>query len=185
MSAVSAEYSLDRSQPHLVQKFWPGEWGLAHLEQAFLCSGTLVPAGRTKNMRNSTGTTPRMGRFRNGHGMPRTNAAPPQSHGFRFRASAVRAVQTATNGTRKTRRISVASSPNMRLCLPQSRTEHSYWHRDRQLGNRTSNPENGSIRNVSFVSVTLNIQEFTLLGNAEALHRAFRQFVRIRIIGIR
>ena len=58
-----------------------------------------------------------MGRLMPGQGIPRTKAAPPHSQGLRPRACAIRAVQKATNGTRKTRRISVVSNPKMRPSL--------------------------------------------------------------------
>ena len=58
VSLASGEYSRDRSQPHLVQKFCPGEWELAHLGQVLRCGRLLdCSVGLTKNMRYRTGAT--------------------------------------------------------------------------------------------------------------------------------
>ena len=100
MSLASGEYSLDRSQPHLVQKFCPGEWGLAHLGQALrcVCLG-LCSVGLTKNMRYRTGATLKSRNWSKGS-RPTTRAAPPHTHGLRPLAKAARAVQKATKKVR-------------------------------------------------------------------------------------
>ena len=87
------------------------------MEQVLRLSLVRCPVGLTKNIKKSTGTSPRIGRLTPGQGIPSTNAVPPHSHGLRPRALASRAVQIATNGTRKTRSRSVVSSPKISPCL--------------------------------------------------------------------
>ena len=113
VSPPSGEYSLDRSQPHLVQKFWPSEWGLAHLVQAFLSTRLgLCSIGLTKNIKYRTGATPSSRNWSKGIS-PSTRAAIPHTQGFLPLTRAARAVQNATKTVRAKRNISLASNPKI------------------------------------------------------------------------